>query len=340
MRGGGAESARGAGAWVPTPIQHRPLFTPVQPGSGGRNRTSPVDFALVGGPWAGTRWCEQAPAPSLLGPPVTAPPRPKSGRARTRPHPVGTGPASVRVRGPGLPPVGPERPSEWAADRGGGGPGPPRFMPQIGLHTFFSRVQGVCRGLRGGGEESARCPGAWVPTPSRNRPRFTPVQGDPSSVSRSGAGPRGWQQLVRAATSAPLPRTPGYCPSGTEVGASADPTSPRRNQAGIGPCETAGPTTCRTREAQRVRGGWWWGGPLPTPWHASNHPINAHIHFFLGCRACAGACKGGGRRALTALVLGCRPPPGTDHALPRFRGTPALYLGLAGGPVDGTSWSE
>jgi hypothetical protein len=201
MRGGGAESARGAGAWVPTPIQHRPLFTPVQPGSGGRNRTSPVDFALVGGPWAGTRWCEQAPAPSLLGPQVTAPPRPKSGRARTRPHPVGTGPASVRVRGPGLPPVGPERPSEWAADRGGGGPGRSRFMPQ-------------------------------------------------------------------------------------------------------------------------------------------NHPISAHIHFFLGSRACAGACEGGGRRALAALVLGCRPPPGTDHALPRFRGTPALYLGLARGPGAGTSWRE
>jgi hypothetical protein len=141
--------------------------------------------------------------------------------------------------------------------------------PLNDLIHFFSRVQGVRRGLRGGGEESAHCPGAWVPTPTPNRPRFTPVQGDPSSLSRSVSGPRGWHQLVRAGTSAPHPRTPGYCPSGTEVGASADPTSARRNRSGIGPCQRSGPTTLRKREPQRVRAGSRWGGSRGDAGHAS-----------------------------------------------------------------------
>ena len=154
-KGGGGERSL---PWCLGADPH-PEPTPLYPGSGGRNRPTPVELALVGGPGTRTSWCEQAPVPSLLGPPVTAPPRPKSGRARTRPHPVRTGPASVRVRGPGLPPVGPERPSECAADRGGGGPGPPPGMPQITrsmpTYIFFSgqgRVQGPASG--GGGEGS------------------------------------------------------------------------------------------------------------------------------------------------------------------------------------------
>jgi hypothetical protein len=88
----------------------------------------------------------------------------------------------------------------------------------------------------GGGEGSLRwCFGADShPEPTPLYPgsdRFRRSEPADPCGTRSGAGPRGWHQLVRAATSGPPPSTPGYSPSGTEVGASADPTDLPRHRS-------------------------------------------------------------------------------------------------------------
>ena len=253
-----------------------PEPTPLYPGSGGRNRRTPVELALVRGPGARTSWCEQALCPPPLSPPVTAPPRPKSGRARTRPHPVGTGPASVRVRGAGLGPVGPERRGECEAVRGGGGPGPPPGMPQITLSMttyIFFRGSRACAGACkwGGRRALTALVRGCRPPPGTDPalPRFRGSEPADPCGTRSGAGTRDSHQLVRAGSRPPSTLPPGYCPSGTEVGASADPTSPRRNRSGIGPCQRSGPTTLRKREPQRVRAGSRWGGSRGAAGHAS-----------------------------------------------------------------------
>jgi hypothetical protein len=216
---GGGGSRERSRAWCLGADPH-PEPTPLYPGSGGRNRPTPVELALVRGPGARTSWCEQALGPPPLSPPVTAPPRPKSGRARTRPHPPlnqsGIGPCG-RVGARTC------RTREARLVRGGSWWGGPRGTavhasksPDQSPHTFFSRVQGVCRGLQGGGWRGLAALVLGCRPPPRTDPALPRFRGsepaDPCGT-RSGGGPRDSHQLVRAGTSALSPRTPGYCPS-------------------------------------------------------------------------------------------------------------------------------
>ena len=223
-----------------------PRFRPVQGVGTGRPLWNSLWSVAPGLAPAGARRHQRPPSyhPRLL---------PLWDRSRGERGPDRPSAASVRVRGPGLGPVGPEVLGDCAADRGGGDPGPPPAMPQIGRsmppYIFFLGSRACAGACKGGGRRGLALVVPGCRPPPRTDPALPRFRGsepvDPCGT-RSGPWPRGWHQLVRAGTSAPPPPPPGYCPSGTEVGASADPTSPRRNQSGIGPCQRCGPRTCRT----------------------------------------------------------------------------------------------
>jgi hypothetical protein len=127
-RGGGRRGLSALVLWCRLPSRTDP----------GSPRFRPVQTVGTGGPLWNSLWCG---APGLAPAGASSHQRPPSqhprllalwDRSRGERGPDRPPAASVRVRGPGLGPVGLEVGCECAADRGGGGPGPPPAMPQIG----------------------------------------------------------------------------------------------------------------------------------------------------------------------------------------------------------------